>query len=207
MLLRVPTLSPQPARAPLRRVSAWPRLAARAAAPAVQRSTHSAADGVALEVLRCAPAAPSGKPPLLFVHGSFHAAWCWEEHWLPFFAAAGFDAYAVSLRGQGGSGARPGGKAAGTLEEHAADLASLARALPAPPVLVGHSFGGLVVQQCVSSRAEAPPVAGVALLCSVPPDGNSAMVRLLRWSSAEHSAPSRLKRAFAPSRPGVCCVS
>ena len=124
-----------------------------------------------------APATPTSRPPLLFVHGSFHAAWCYEEHWLPFFAAAGYDSYALSLRDQGASGVRPGGGAAGTLEQHAEDVASLARSLPSPPVLVGHSFGGLVVQQCVSSRVAAPPVAGVALLCSVPPDGNSAMVR------------------------------
>lgn len=40
------------------------------------------------------------RPPLVFVHGSYHAAWCWAEHWLPFFADSGFDCYAVSLLGQ-----------------------------------------------------------------------------------------------------------
>lgn len=39
-------------------------------------------------------------PPLVFVHGSYHAAWCWAEHWLPFFSSSGFDAYALSLLGQ-----------------------------------------------------------------------------------------------------------
>ena len=39
-------------------------------------------------------------PPLVFVHGSYHAAWCWAEHWLPFFSGFGFDSYAVSLLGQ-----------------------------------------------------------------------------------------------------------
>ena len=53
------------------------------------------------------PSAPAGvqdqakqRPPLLFVHGSFHAAWCWREHFMPHFAAAGWDTLAVSLRGQ-----------------------------------------------------------------------------------------------------------
>jgi hypothetical protein len=23
------------------------------------------------------------KPPLLFVHGAWHGAWCWQEHWMP----------------------------------------------------------------------------------------------------------------------------
>jgi len=179
-MLRVPVSAPVRVSRRVSVCAARARLAARCSAAAVQRSTHAAADGVQLEVLRCAPAAASSRPPLLFVHGSFHAAWCWSEHWLPFYAVAGYDAYALSLRGQGASGARPQptAGAAGTLEEHAADVASLARALPGgPPVLLGHSFGGLVVQQCLSARADAPPVAGVALLCSVPPDGNSAMVR------------------------------
>lgn len=39
-------------------------------------------------------------PPLVFVHGSYHAAWCWAEHWLPFFSASGYDCYAISLLGQ-----------------------------------------------------------------------------------------------------------
>lgn len=179
MLLRAPA----PPLAPLRLRRLRVKAAAARAAATVQRSTHAAPDGVELEVLRCAPAAASSKPPLLFVHGSFHASWCWETHWLPYYSAAGYDAYALSLRGQGGSGVGPGGGAAGTLEQHAADVCSLARALPGAPVLIGHSFGGLVVQQCVSARAADPPkVAGVALLCSVPPEGNSAMVRLL-WRS------------------------
>lgn len=39
-------------------------------------------------------------PPLVFIHGSFHAAWCWAEHWLPFFSQNGFNCYALSLLGQ-----------------------------------------------------------------------------------------------------------
>lgn len=42
----------------------------------------------------------SQNPPLVFVHGSFHAAWCWAEHWLPFFSQNGYDCYALSLLGQ-----------------------------------------------------------------------------------------------------------
>ena len=32
--------------------------------------------------------------PLLFVHGAAHAAWCWGEHFLDFFADKGFRAIA-----------------------------------------------------------------------------------------------------------------
>lgn len=42
------------------------------------------------------------RPPLLFVHGSYHAAWCWAEYWMPFFVSQGFDCYASSILGQVG---------------------------------------------------------------------------------------------------------
>jgi pimeloyl-ACP methyl ester carboxylesterase len=37
--------------------------------------------------------------PMLFVHGMSHAAWCWEEEFIPYFTALGYDCYALSLRG------------------------------------------------------------------------------------------------------------
>ncbi|GFG78295.1 hypothetical protein MPRG_15710 [Mycobacterium paragordonae] len=40
--------------------------------------------------------------PLLFVHGGWHGAWCWEN-FLDYFADAGYRAVAVSLRGHGAS--------------------------------------------------------------------------------------------------------
>ena len=69
-----------------------------------------------------------------------------QEHFLPYFAAAGYDSYAVSLRGQGQSQRLPDMKAC-SLTQHVADLACIVEALPRPPVLFGHSFGGLVVQR------------------------------------------------------------
>jgi hypothetical protein len=87
---------------PRRVASAAARCSAAAAPPPVRSSTHAVAGGVKLEVLQCAAhdaAAASGKPALCFLHGSSHASWCWAEHFLPHFAAAGYDAYALSMRG------------------------------------------------------------------------------------------------------------
>lgn len=64
---------------------------------------------------------------------------------MPFFAARGFDSYALSFRGHGAVERRPHQKA-GTPQSCARDVASVVAALPAPPVAVGHSFGGLVLQ-------------------------------------------------------------
>ena len=95
------------AAATLRRPLQRSRRVAAAQAAGVRSTTHAAPDGAALEVLFAtadrpasgAAAADRLRPPLLFLHGSAHAAWCWAEHFLPHFAAAGYDAYALSLRG------------------------------------------------------------------------------------------------------------
>ena len=49
-----------------------------------------------LEVLARMPAGDAKGTPLLFVHGAFTGAWCWEEHFLPFFASRVMAAAAVA---------------------------------------------------------------------------------------------------------------
>ncbi|PRC60013.1 alpha/beta hydrolase, partial [Mycobacterium sp. ITM-2017-0098] len=56
-----------------------------------------------LEVIDKGSASAAHPAPLLFVHGAWHAAWCWDEHFLTFFADRGYRALALSLRGHGGS--------------------------------------------------------------------------------------------------------
>ncbi|XP_042507004.1 uncharacterized protein LOC122082464 isoform X2 [Macadamia integrifolia] len=130
-------------------------------------------------------------PPLVFVHGSFHAAWCWAVHWLSYFSRFGYDCYAVSLLGQGVSDV-PAGDSAGSLQTHASDIADFIRKeVRLPPVLLGHSFGGLIVQSYLSnmsghfSERESlhPRLAGAVLVCSVPPSGNSYQ-ELMKESSS-----------------------
>ena len=42
-----------------------------------------------LEVITRIPKEQKHKTPLLFVHGMWHGAWCWDEFFLPFFEEAG----------------------------------------------------------------------------------------------------------------------
>lgn len=121
-----------------------------------------------LEVLRRHPAEPKSRPPLVFVHGAWHAAWCWDEHFLPWFAAAGYDAIALSLRGHGGSPSRHG-RNHHRLRDYVDDVRTIVASLDRPPVLIGHSMGGAIVQRLLADAA--PPLAGAALLTSVPPTG------------------------------------
>ena len=120
-----------------------------------------------LEVLTASSdTAPSRSAPLLFVHGAYTAAWCWEDHFLPYFAALGYACYAVSLSGHGGSRKR-GVLDSFSIDDYVNDVQEVVSGLPAAPVLVGHSMGGMVVQKYLE-RASVP---AAVLLCSVPPQG------------------------------------
>lgn len=119
-----------------------------------------------IELVSALPEKPRHKAPLLFVHGAFTGAWVWEEHFLPWFADAGFAAHALSLSGHGNS---VGGERIDWLSigDYVADLNGVAAALAAPPVLIGHSMGGFVVQKYLETHRAAAAV----LMCSVPPQG------------------------------------
>jgi pimeloyl-ACP methyl ester carboxylesterase len=56
-----------------------------------------------LEVIDKGSATAAHPVPLLFVHGSWHAAWCWDEKFLGFFADRDYRAVALSLRNHGNS--------------------------------------------------------------------------------------------------------
>jgi pimeloyl-ACP methyl ester carboxylesterase len=119
-----------------------------------------------LEIISEKPASASRPVPLLFVHGMWFSAWCWAENFLPYFARHGYEAYALSLRGHGDSeGVRNINRV--SLKDYLRDVLDVAGQFSSPPVLVGHSMGGLITQMCF---AHFRPAAAV-LLASVPPGG------------------------------------
>lgn len=131
-------------------------------------SSHTIGDG--LELLSCLPEQAT-RPPILFVHGAFAGAWCWAEHFMPWFAEQGYPTYAVSLRGHGGS-AGEDGLAYHTLRDYVRDVATAAEHIGERPVVVGHSMGGFVAQKYLEySGRRGPGLLGVALMASVPPQG------------------------------------
>ena len=56
-----------------------------------------------LDLIHNQPQKIKFQTPLLFLHGAFRGAWCWEEHFLEYFSSKGFESMALSLRGHGGS--------------------------------------------------------------------------------------------------------
>jgi len=119
-----------------------------------------------LEIISKYPVDSLSSTPLLFVHGAWHAAWCWDVHFLDYFAQNGFTAHAISLRGHGNSEGHSNLRWI-RIADYVEDVAKTIRQLPRPPVLIGHSMGGFVVQKYLEN-AIAP---AAVLLASMPPAG------------------------------------
>jgi pimeloyl-ACP methyl ester carboxylesterase len=119
-----------------------------------------------LEIIDKGQVTDAHPSPLLFVHGGMHAAWCWDEHFLEYFAGQGFRAVALSLRAHGGSGTdKPLKKC--TVADYVDDVRTVAKELESTPIVIGHSLGGFTLQHYLM-RHDAP--AGV-LMASLPPQG------------------------------------
>lgn len=131
-----------------------------------------------LEVLHEPGRGQARSVDIVLVHGIFVGAWVWEPYFMPYLAKAGYDVYAVSLSGHGGSPQhdRLGGLG---LADYTADLDQTVSAMTRPVVAVGHSMGGAVVQNAIRSGTG---LAGAGLLASVPPGGLMAANMAMMWS-------------------------
>ncbi len=89
---------------------------------------------------------PQRFPPLVFVHGGYATAGCWDAYFLPWFSDRGFDCHALDLAGHGGSESREQLHSYG-LDDYADDLAQVVQELDATPILIGHSMGSVVVER------------------------------------------------------------
>jgi hypothetical protein len=144
------------------------------------------------------------KPPILFLHGSFHGAWCWQEKYIPFFVEMGYPCIAYSWRGTGGTPVEDGIKKVKIVEDHCDDLQSLLDSLPSilgddycnkeeeqdlRPIVISHSMGGIIVmkylEEMMMKKNKQPNeiFSGIISMCSVPPSGNGkSTIRVIRRS-------------------------
>lgn len=119
-----------------------------------------------LHTLHRPPKRHNGHPPLVFVHGGYVHSGCWNLNFLPHFSRLGYHCHALDLSGHGASGGRD--ELHGfDIDHYAGDVAQVVAALPAPPVLVGHSMGATVVQRYL----EKGRAAGVVMMAPVPTTG------------------------------------
>src|SRR3984957_5598944 len=105
------------------------------------------------------------KTPVVTIHGGFCGPWAWDR-FAPGFPAQGFGVLAPALPHHDG-GKPPQALATTSLTDYAADLEALIAGMDAPPILVGHSMGGLLGQM-LASRVK---LAGAGLLAPSSPWG------------------------------------
>lgn len=118
----------------------------------------------------------SDRPPLLFVPGLGHGAWCFAENWQQAAALRGYSSYAMSLRGHGGSGGANELRRT-TMRDFVHDVLQVAATLPQPPVIIGHSLGSLVTQRVIQRY----PARAAVLLTPIPAGGiRGTVVRGMR---------------------------
>lgn len=129
-----------------------------------------------LEIISRNPPGGKRSNPLLFVHGALHGAWCWEIHFLDYFAGHGFPAHAVNLRGHGNSEGRERLRWT-RIADYVEDLKSAVQQLSSPPILIGHSMGSFIIQKYLEDHSAPAAV----LLTPPPPSGlGAACLRIAR---------------------------
>lgn len=105
---------------------------------------------------------PESRPPILFLHGIFSRA-AFLAPWLAYFESAGFECHAPSLPGRDPTDEQAL-RRIGLPGYFDAALAAREQ-LRAPPIVIGHSIGGLLAQQLAATTS----CAALVLLASVPP--------------------------------------
>ena len=108
------------------------------------------------------PDGTSVKHPVVFVHGLWLHAESWI-HWIEFFRAHGYEAIAANWPGDAETTAatrrKPEAVAGYGVSEIADHIAGQIRILKEKPILIGHSFGGLLVQNLLGRDLGAAAVA------------------------------------------------
>ncbi len=119
-----------------------------------------------LEKISKVPSAETKQTEILLVHGYWHSAWCWDEGFMDFFTDSGYKIHAFSLRGHGQSEGKENLNW-WSVNDYVSDLLSVYDSFKNPPIVIGESAGGFIVQKCLELRR--PPAA--VIIGSVPSVG------------------------------------
>lgn len=105
---------------------------------------------------------------IMMIHGMCAGGWCWTD-FRDFFEEKGYHCLSPTLRHHDvdPQDEPPAKLGATSLKDYAADLEDAIRKLDRPPILMGHSMGGLLAQ-ILASRGLAR---AIILICPAPPAG------------------------------------
>jgi pimeloyl-ACP methyl ester carboxylesterase len=108
------------------------------------------------------PSSSATKRPIVFVHGLWLHAESWNP-WLAFFRQHGYEVSAASWPGDAATTeatrSNPGALAGRGIHEIADHIAQQLAACATKPILIGHSFGGLLVQNLLGRDLAAAAIA------------------------------------------------
>ena len=107
----------------------------------------------------------------ILVHGSWHGGWCWRRV-TPLLEVRGHTVQAIDLPGMGEDSAPLGSV---TLDSWSRYIAQSAQAASEPPILVGHSRGGVVVSQAAELVPHA--VSGLIYLAAMLVQNGQSLVQ------------------------------
>lgn len=153
------------------------------------------------------------KPPIIFVHGTKHAAWCFS-FFQTYFASQNFHTFSISMRGNGNSVLSDTGRPViGTcnIATYVDDFDAFTAQLPSltsssrPPIVVGHSFGGATLQrwaqrlQLQDGTKYHGRLSAMILLASFPPFGAAQQVRRICWDLGVYKAWRIIKALATPA--------
>lgn len=112
---------------------------------------------------------------IVMIHGMCCGAWCWDDY-RQFFERQGYSCLVPDLRHHDVDPAAPPVRELGTtsLTDYVADLEQLLAGLSEPPIVMGHSMGGLLAQQLAAKGL----AKRLVLLAPAPPAG----INVLKWS-------------------------
>jgi pimeloyl-ACP methyl ester carboxylesterase len=114
----------------------------------------------------------------LLIHGAMGGAWCWERV-IPGLRAAGHDAVAIDLPGQGAD-RTPLEEV--TLYRYADAVCDALDRMDGPVLLTGHSMGGMVITQAASQRPD--KLAGLVYVAAFLPEAGQSLIDITRWPEA-----------------------
>jgi pimeloyl-ACP methyl ester carboxylesterase len=153
------------------------------------------------------------KPSVVFVHGAWMTPLCWE-HMIPLFEAKGYKCLAPAWpyrdRPIDELRANPDPRLASLTVQAIVDhYAAIIGGLETPPILIGHSFGGLFVQMLLDRGLGR----GGVVLDSAPPKGvfqfyptvlranMNVLLTPLFWNRIMHMSLNAFKYSFVNTLP------
>jgi pimeloyl-ACP methyl ester carboxylesterase len=141
------------------------------------------------------------KTPIVFVHGLWLHAESWDK-WMRFFRESGYEATAASWPGDSetteATRKNPQAVAGYGVTEIADHIARQLQASGRKPILIGHSFGGLLVQNLLGRDLAAAAIA----IDSAPPKGVPELpLSALKSAFPVLSNPFNFKRAVSLTEP------